>query len=801
MLFASVCCAQTISVIDKVTLKSLPNALVSSDKGTVQTDESGKVLVTGLEENAVITVSHIGYADFTGSLADVSATGYRIFLSETTYDLEEVVISANKFEEKQREIPQQTQVISAKDISYMNQPTMAETMTQSGNVLVQKSQLGGGSPIIRGFEANKVLMVVDGVRMNNAIYRGGHLQNIITLDGNSLDKIEVVYGPGSVMYGSDALGGVMHFYTKNPVLADSGSFLVKGNAYIRYGSAMNEKTGHIDLNLAGKKFGSYTGVTYSEFGDLRMGANRNFIQDINNSTVDNGVLFKREYYQDRISGVDTMIKNGNVQKQKASHYSQISVIQKFLYKQNRYLSHGLNFQFSTSTDIPRYDRLTDMSGGKFRSAEWYYGPQQRLFTAYTANIDRETKFFDHARVIVGWQNIVESRHDRGWGKSNRRNRYEQVNMLTANADFTKKSGKNEIRYGIEGVWNNVNSDAHANNINTGVKSSLDTRYPNGGSQMNMYSAYLTDAYQLNDKLIASAGLRYTHTYLKSTFNDTTFFPFPYNSVTQNNDAMTGNIGLVYLPGNDWRFAALASSGFRSANVDDMSKVFESTPGRLIVPNPNLKPEYTYNAEMTVGKVFAKKIKLDVTGFYTWYRNVITTLPYQLNGADSANYAGNRSRVYTSQNANKAYVYGLSANLAADITRSFSVVSTFNYTYGRIKTDSSDYPLDHVPPIFGKVAFIFKVKKVKGDFYAIYNGAKTSGNYNLNGEDNQQYSYDTKKGFMPAWVTFNIRAAYHFNKYLQLQAAVENLLDTNYRVFASGVSAPGRNFVLTLRGSF
>ncbi|NJN34367.1 MAG: TonB-dependent receptor plug domain-containing protein [Saprospiraceae bacterium] len=71
---------------------------------------------------------------------------------------------------------------------------------------------------MRGFEASRVLLVVDGVRMNNLIYRSGHLQNAITVDQNMLDRVEVLFGTASTVYGSDALGGVVHFFTKKPLL-------------------------------------------------------------------------------------------------------------------------------------------------------------------------------------------------------------------------------------------------------------------------------------------------------------------------------------------------------------------------------------------------------------------------------------------------------------------------------------------------------------------------------------------------------------------------------------------------------
>lgn len=96
---------------------------------------------------------------------------------------------------------------------------------------------------MRGFEANKVLLVIDGVRMNNAIYRGGHLQDVMTIDPNMLERTEVIFGPSSTMYGSDALGGVMNFYTKNAQFSSDDKLLVKVNAMVRYASVNQEKQG------------------------------------------------------------------------------------------------------------------------------------------------------------------------------------------------------------------------------------------------------------------------------------------------------------------------------------------------------------------------------------------------------------------------------------------------------------------------------------------------------------------------------------------------------------------------------
>lgn len=303
---------------------------------------------------------------------------------------------------------------------------------------------------------------------------------------------------------------------------------------------------------------------------------------------------------------------------------------------------------------------------------------------------------------------------------------------------------------------------------------------------------------LEGKFIISDGIRFNYVRLEASFEDKTFFPFPFSNVTQKNTAVNGNLGLVYMPGMDWRFKLLGSSGFRAPNVDDLSKVFESVPGNLIIPNPRLKPEYVYNVESGISKTFHKNYTVSIDAFYSWYRNAITTRRTLLNGQNVVEYNGAYSIVVTNVNAAEAFIYGGTAAIQVNLLSKLSLNSSLTYTYGRIKTDTTLYPLDHIPPMFGKAGLAFTGTKIKAEFYSMYNGWKRVGDYNLVGEDN--FAQATAKG-MPSWYTLNIRVSRQFNQYVNFQLAVENLMDVNYRVFASGISAPGRNVIGTLRFNF
>lgn len=705
-------------------------------------------------------------------------------------NLNEITISANRFGEHKKYLAQQVQTIGSKKIAFLNQQTTAELLSNTGNVFVQKSQLGGGSPVIRGFEANKILILIDGVRMNNAVFRGGHLHNIITMDNSILDNVEILLGPASVMYGSDALGGVLSFYTKKPILSSTNNDTLNVNAFVRYASAYNEKTSHIDFNIGGKKLASLSSFTFSQFSDLKQGSHY-----YNNFPA----WGKHNFYVANINGIDSIVKNNDPDKQVLTGYKQYDFLQKFLLLTGK-LQHIFNFQFSTSSNINRYDRLTETTNaGIPKSAAWYYGPQKRLMAAWQINF-AASNIYDKAQWTAAYQDIEESRHNRNYRSINLNHRIEKIKVLSLNADFFKKIKKTELSYGAEITYNKVNSTAYSQNIQTGSKSNLDTRYPDGGSNTQSYAVYNAALHKFSAKIIANAGIRYTVNRLYSKFNDKTFFPFPYNNIVQKTNAFSTNLGLVFLPGTGWKISTLMATSFRAPNVDDMSKVFESGNGRVIVPNPNIKPEKTFNYELGISKIINKKWQLAATAWYTNYTSILTTDTSTFNGSPTIVYNGTASNVVTLVNKKKGTIWGLSANMGADINEHFSFSSTLNYTYGRINELPQNYPMDHVPPVYGKTNCTIRMGKFTAEAFALYNGKKRSADYNLRGEDNQQYSADPVNGFTPAWLTANFRSGYKISKHTTVQLAVENILDKFYRVFASGLSAPGRNIVITLRGN-
>jgi len=804
------CNAQQLVLLSQSTQAPIAGATVhSSDKSfTGITNENGLLELAGLTKNQTLHFSHAAYQNETFTITELEAMRFQIFLMSKVLKIPTFTIAANRSEERIEDQPVKIEVIDAEQIAFSNSQTSADMLENNGNVYVQKSQMGGGSPVIRGFEANKVLLVVDGVRMNNAIYRSGHLQNAITVDNSILEKAEVIYGPGSVIYGSDALGGVMHFTTKKPKLSDSNSEpMVNSNVLFRYASANSERTGHLDFNIGLEKLAFFTSLSFSTFNDLRMGNNRS------EKYEDFG---KRFWYVERINGVDTKVANEDENVQAFTGYDQIDILQKVRYRVNEQIDLGFNLQYSTSSDVPRYDQLTAVRNDEPRWAEWNYGPQSRLLTSLSAKITpTELDIFDGLSIVLAYQNIDEDRIQRSFMSDERRLREEDVDVITLNADANKRlNPSTKLNYGLEWTHNEVGSSAFTKNIITDDIGYAQTRYPNGGSDMSTWAAYTQLSHKLSEATRFNAGLRFSAIKLNASFTDTTLFTIPFETVNLNNTNISGSLGLNHKFPKNINFKALLATGFRSPNIDDVGKIRENS-GRVTIPNNQVTPEKSYSTEINLTKTFKDRLTVSGYGFYTLLEDAIVTRDFTLNGQDSILFDGEMAKVQTNLNAEIAFIKGWGLNLTYE-QGNWGAYVDYNKTLGRTIGDnvgntldrfinygvSADHsvgvPLGHIPPAYGKIGVKYQKEKLVVDVYSRFNGFKEVKDYSPSGVDNLEEA--TADG-SPDWVTFNLKAQYKVHQYLTVQAGVENILDQHYRQFASGVSAPGRNVIVALRGNF
>ncbi len=783
--------AQTIFIKDQSTGKALDLVTILSQDpyAFAVSNAAGEADLTEFRTAEKIVFQSLGYERVQKSYAELQSMGFVLELVPGQLELETVVVSANRWRQNTGDIPSEISIISSKDVQLQEPQTAADLLGISGKVFIQKSQQGGGSPMIRGFATNRLLYTVDGVRMNTAIFRGGNIQNVISLDPFAIQRTEVLFGPGSVMYGSDAIGGVMSFQSLQAQLSLNDETLVNGKAAFRYSSANNERTGHFDVNVGWKKWAMLTSYSSFDFDHLRQG--RHGPDD-----------YLKPSYVQRQDTLDVVVQQDDELLQIPTAYRQQNVMQKLRFSPNRSWDFNYAFHYSETSPYGRYDRHHRTRNGSPRYAEWNYGPQIWSMNHFSIDHKASTFFFDEMGVSLAYQEFEESRIDRDFQSNFRNTQREKVAASSVNLNFVRRfSKKSTLSYGAEYVLNEVSSVGEQLNISTMETSEAPSRYPT--ADWSSWGVYVNGQHRFNEHFLLQSGLRYTQFGIEAQFNPE-FYDLPFAESSSNNGALTGNLGLVFRPSDSWVLSSNLSTAFRAPNVDDIGKVFDSEPGAVTVPNPDLQAETAYTADFSVGKVFHERVKLDASVYYTFLDQAMVRRNFSLNGEDSILYAGELSQVQAIQNAAQAQVFGFQASLEVKLGAGFSFLSDFNYQKGEEELDDGSLSASrHAAPWFGVSRFTYRNNDLSLQLYAQYQGEVA--HEDLSEEEKRKeeiYAKDEEgRTYAPAWYTINLKASYAFGEQFILSSGVENLEDRRYRPYSSGVSGAGRNFFMSFRVMF
>ncbi|WP_222982145.1 TonB-dependent receptor [Flagellimonas meishanensis] len=794
ILSTSLVLAQEVLILDAETGIPVSNvAIYNRDRSkSAISDFDGKSDFEVFSPSERVTIKHIAYETFETTKTQIGKKGNRVYLNLKPEELQEVVMSVSKWEQQKKHVPQKIASIDARSIAFNNPQTSADLLQNSGKVFVQKSQLGGGSPMIRGFATNRLLLSVDGVRMNNAIFRGGNIQNVISIDPFTIRNTEVIFGPGSVIYGSDAIGGVMNFYTQRPNFSFTDSLALSGNVNYRFSSANNESTTHVDFNLGQKKWASYTSFTYNNFGDLTMGKHGPESYLRNNFVV-------------RRNNTDVLVGNEDPRKQVTSGYDQLNFLQKITFSPNNTWNYDLGLIYSETSDYSRYDRLIrpDRDGDGLRSAEWFYGPQKWFMGNLQITKKGKNRFYDGVKLTTAYQYFEESRNERGFQDTELFRTGEKVDALSINLDFeNKKIGDLRLYYGAEYVFNKVNSEGSQRNIETSQVLPTATRYPDGSTWQTL-AGYVSGEYQVKPNFTILTGARYSQVWVDAQF-DNTFFAFPFDEADIITGALTGSMGFSWFPRADWQVTLNGSTGFRAPNIDDVGKIFDSEPGSVVVPNPDLEPEYAYNADIGIKKNFNDKVVVRAAAYYTYLVDALVRRDYTFNGQSEIVYNGEMSNVQAIQNAAKAYVYGFEFGVDAFFDEHWSFNSNLTLTEGIEEDDSGvDSAARHAAPTFADVHLVWQNQKLKADAFLNYNSEIGFNDLALS-ERSKPFIYASDSNgnpFSPSWYTLNFRSQYQISNAIRATMALENITNQRYRTYSSGIVAPGTNLVLGLGYAF
>jgi len=561
--------------------------------------------------------------------------------------LGEVVVTAQRHQQESTIVPYSVSAVKQQYIDEFSPRTTPDALMDINGVFVQKTNHGGGSPFVRGLTGNQTLILVDGIRMNNSTFRYGPNQYLNTIDPYTIKRIEVAKGTGSVQYGTDAIGGVVHILTREPEFSTNKSSW-HGRMIGKYMTDDMEKTIRGEANYSGKKIALITGISKRKFGDL--------------------------------VGGDTTCK------QSPSGYDEWSfdVKTKFLLKQNIQLT--LANQFLQQQNVPIYHKVK-LENFALNEMD----PQQRLLSYARFNMQSRSSFAREIEITTSFQQGVEGRNTRKNGNVNLVKEKDKINTIGFTTDvYSVFSASWTANSGIEIYQDKVNSSKTEINTQTSARTAKRGLYPDD-SRYGNYSVYSLHHFSFN-KWTVDAGLRF------NTFNirisDTTL-----GNVKISPSALVANAALMYKLQRGQSVYAAFSSGYRAPNVDDMGTL-GIVDFRYEIPTSNLNPERSQHTEVGY-KWLGRKFSGTVAAYYMHLTDIITRVKAE--GQTINGY-----QVYQKENTESAYIRGFETELGWMVTKHFNFRGGVAYAYGQ--SISKHEPMRRIPPFNGRVMATYKMEK-------------------------------------------------------------------------------------------
>jgi len=555
---------------------------------------------------------------------------------------EEITVTAERGLEASFDSPAAVNTLAARDLAGQWPRTAPEMLPEAPGVWLQKTNHGGGSPFVRGLTGNQILTLVDGIRLNNSTYRYGPNQYINTIDPYSLDRIEVLRGGGSTLYGSDAIGGTLHFLSASPGLAASGTeFHAAGRGKLAGGGM--ESSGRLDLRLRTRQWGLIGGVSLRSFGDLRAG--------------------------------------GGLGVQSPSGYDETAANLKGLFKLGDELLLTAAFQSVRQPEVPAYDQVAQRG-----YARYVFSPQERHLSYLRLTSFSSKPLWREIEATVSWQESDEGRERQK--EASDLVVAERDRVTTLGLQFRLRSEPRSawsLTTGVDLYSDLVRSTGEETDLATGTTVEKRGLYPDRAKAFDLavYHAQSLDVRRFGLR----AGVRCDFVSIRARdglFGDTSISPA----------ALAGHFSALYRVSGTLHAVFNLSRSFRAPNINDLS-TFGLFDYGIEVPAPGLRPEYGTTVEA------GAKSKGDR---WAWALCVYRTRLQDLIVRVESTYLGSSyyrdERVYQKANAQRAYIQGVEAEAQGEIGRRFRTALNVTYTFGQSIDD--DEPLRRIPPLNGRV---------------------------------------------------------------------------------------------------
>jgi len=664
---------------------------------------------------------------------------------------ENLVYSVNRTPEFAARTARAVTIVTIDDIWRKNARTLPEVLMEEAGVFVQQTNYGSGSPIIRGLMGKEILILIDGVRINNAIFRTGPIQYLNTIDLGLVARIEIVRGVVSVL-GSDALGGTINIITRKGTGA--GAEKAAGRLAGRFSTADSAGTGRAEV------LGRLERFSYLVGGTLR--------------TTDN------------VTG------GAGVGRQPATGYDEGAANAFLTYSLARDKTLSLSYVGLEQRHVPRTDRVADGTNLRFD-----FHPQRLQLGALAYQDLTLRRLFDSVKVTLFWNRQDEGRQEIRQNKPSQERRLDDRDtMYGLNLEMTSSAAtSHRIVYGLDYSTERVVSRRSDLNLDTGAVTPKRGNFTDGAAY-DALSVYVRDRADLGQRLTVVVGGRFNHYSIEgretSSVGDL--------SLDTRKGHLTGAASaIVHLP-RQVNLVGSLTYGFRALNIEDIS-VFDERPNGTEIPNPALQPERVLMYEAGV-KLAGKRL----SGMAFVYRSLLSDLLvrsagtygglsfFDLNGNGIKD--GAEVDALQRQNIGKATIQGVELQARYRLRPDLTLFGNLTATKGN--DDRASVPLGRIPPRFGTAGVRWQ-PSLRFKPWLELTGQFAGAQRRLAPSDttDSRIGPDGTDGF----AVLTLRAGLSPTQRLRLVAAAENLTNEQYKLHASGLYRPGRQLVLGAEVAF
>jgi len=662
--------------------------------------------------------------------------------------------------------------ISKKTMRERNSRSTPDALLEHAGVYLQKTNHGAGAPIIRGTVGPQILLLVDGVRLNNSVYRSGPNQYLNIVDSLSLRNIEVLRGPGSIAFGSYAFGGVINMNTLDPELTKGSKVLGRLNLLGRYGSSDQELTAHTRGSVSYRGFAISLALTYSSFGDLYSGGEKEGFAGTTRTFAD---VYKNAH------NFGDLNRGHRTGAQPFTGYQNFFIDTKFkwrlssgwylegLYQKAMVMNAGRGDQYASKADVRFYSNDRDLVYLRLRGKL----PNARTKLRVTMSFHKQH------------DNVRRYRLDKQSYKTTRETVTDDtVDTIGVSVDGNTRIGRRvKLSYGADFYYDMVDSEKLDKGKPAAPSFPVGSTYGNFGLFAIGNVKLVT--WGKDNVLNLQVGDRFVGVFASAPANEKAGLdPVSFN--------MFGNAAhgaLQVLLGRRWNFTFSFAQGFRAPNLQESTSLGDQGSA-FEVPNPNLSPEYSNTFEFLIRKQIKDKFNIWAAVYYSLWQDLITRKGTEYKGQTKID----DKPVQQNVNENNANVLGVEAGFSYSFIERLTFSGNLTWTRGRaVASDGSETPLSRIPPLYGKASLRYDLRQKRGflEFYSLMAMSQTV----LSKKD--EGDARIPQGGTPAWFTLNIRGGFNVSDMIRVNLSLENLLNTVYKYHGSGIMAPGLSGRVTL----